>query len=69
MCYIIPVINTWPQAINLGMRPENIFTTVTKLSETIDLILSIKDNKFYDLNKSKLESDTPVKIFLKYDFI
>jgi len=51
------------------MRPENIFTTVTKLSETIDLILSIKDNKFYDLNKSKLESDTPVKIFLKYDFI
>lgn len=60
LCYIIPVINTWPQAINLGMRPENIYTTVTKISETIDLILSIKDDKYYDLNKSKLESNTPV---------
>jgi len=42
------------------MRPENIYTTVTKLSETIDLILSIKDDKYYDMNKSKLESNSPV---------
>ena len=43
------------------MHPENIFTTITKISESMDIIMSINDDKYYDLEKSKLESNNPVR--------
>ena len=60
LCYIIPFIKTWSQAINLGMQPNNIYNTISKLSESIDLIMSIKDDKYYDMNKDKLQSNIDV---------
>ena len=66
LCYIIPFIKTWSQAINLGMQPNNIYNTISKLSESIDLIMSIKDDKYYDMNKDKLQSNIDVKFLFKF---
>lgn len=69
LCYLIPFIKTWSQAINIGLEPGNILNTVRKLNETMDLIMSIKDDKFYDVDKEKLQSNMEViylwNIFLK----
>lgn len=35
-----------------------------KISESIDLIMYVTDSNYYDLEKSKLQSDTEVKYYL-----
>lgn len=60
LCYLIPFIKTWSQAIKLGMQPDNIYNTVLKLSESIEIIMSIKDDKYYDVNKDTLQSNIDV---------
>jgi hypothetical protein len=66
LCYLIPFVKTWSQAIKLGMHPNNISNTITKLSESIDQILSIKDDKdkYYDINEDKLHSNINVLLLL-----
>jgi rpsU-divergently transcribed protein len=39
----IPVINTWPQAIRLGMDKENIKTTLEKLIEMTETICTLEN--------------------------
>jgi hypothetical protein len=66
LCYLIPFIKTWSQAIKLGMQPNNISNTISKLSESIDLIMSIKDDKYYDISEEKLHSNINV-LFLIFN--
>ena len=44
LSYQIPNLNTWPQAINISLRPENISVTVGHLLDTVNIITSIEDN-------------------------
>lgn len=44
LSYEIPLINTWPQAIKLGMNPNNIKSTIDKLMIMSDQICSIDDD-------------------------
>jgi ubiquinone biosynthesis protein COQ9 len=44
LSYEIPVINTWPQAIKMGMYPMNIQETVNKLLISIDEMCSLEEN-------------------------
>lgn len=60
LCYIVPVIKSWPQAINLGMQPENLQKTILKLSESMNLICSISEESFYDYNKNTVEVSNQV---------
>ena len=48
LSYEIPLLNTWAQAINLGLNPTNLPSTVDRISETVSIISSL-DNP----NKTK----------------
>jgi hypothetical protein len=42
LSYEIPVLNTWSQAINLGLQPTNVKTTVDKLLRTVDILSQLE---------------------------
>jgi len=46
--HTVPFLRSWPQAMALGLHPENVTTTVQKLSEIPDLICYYAGGKSYD---------------------
>jgi phosphoribosylanthranilate isomerase len=44
LSYEIPVINTWAQAMNLGLEPQNITSTIDKLISTVDVLSALEDD-------------------------
>jgi rpsU-divergently transcribed protein len=44
LSYEIPLINTWPQAMKIGMNPQNIKSTLDRLMIMSDEICSIDDD-------------------------
>jgi ubiquinone biosynthesis protein COQ9 len=44
LSYEIPVLNTWSQAMNLGLQPVNLVTTVDRLLKTVDILSSLEQD-------------------------
>lgn len=44
LSYEIPLINTWPQAMRLGMNPSHIKTTLEKVLNMVNIICSVEDS-------------------------